>query len=203
MYIPGSMLERDDDRVRAILSEFPFATVITPGEPLHITHVPVIAAGSAGPLTELRGHMARANPHSRALDGRTMTAIFAGPHGYISPRWYASPRQVPTWNYVAVHVTGVARRIDAPHEAEQSLNEQIAAFEGAHGWRPEPELITDLLAGIAVFALEVAVVEAKLKLGQNREMIDRRAARAHLEQSTVPGDRELARWMGATEPQER
>jgi transcriptional regulator len=202
MYIPGSMMERDAARVRAILREFPFASVITSGEPLHITHVPVIAAGSAGPLTELHGHMARANPHSRALDGRPMTAIFAGPHGYISPRWYASPRQVPTWNYVAVHVTGVARRVDAPDEAAQRISEQIATFEGPQGWQPEPGLIADLLDGIAAFVLDVAVVEAKLKLGQNREMIDRRAARAHLEQSEVLDHRELARWMRDTEPEE-
>lgn len=200
MYIPASMLEDDVERVRAIVREFPFATVISAGDSLHITHVPMIAAGSSGAIAELRGHMARANPHARVLDGAPTTVVFAGPHGYISPRWYASPRQVPTWNYVAVHVTGVARRIDSPDLAAQMISEQIAIFEGDDGWRPEPDLVAGKLAGVTAFVLEVSAVEAKLKLGQNRELVDRHAARAHLEASAQETDRELGRWMRGTEP---
>ena len=55
--------------------------------------------------------MAKANQHWRAItDGMPALVIVTGPEAYISPSWYASKaehgRVVPTWNYLAVHLTG-------------------------------------------------------------------------------------------------
>ena len=55
--------------------------------------------------------MARANSQWQSAAGRPVLAIFHGPHAYISPSWYESADVVPTWNYVAVHVSGVLRLI--------------------------------------------------------------------------------------------
>jgi transcriptional regulator len=59
----------------------------------------------------LTSHLARANPHWRALvSGAPSLALFQGPHAYVSPSWYASKAEhgkvVPTWNYIAVHAHG-------------------------------------------------------------------------------------------------
>ena len=34
-----------------------------------------------------------------------------GADAYVSPDWYASPDQVPTWLYQSVHLTGTVRQL--------------------------------------------------------------------------------------------
>ncbi len=77
-----------------------------------VTHLPLLTDGM-----RIIGHMARANPHWKALrDGARATAIFAGPDGYVSPSSYPSKaehhRVVPTWNYEAVHAEGTVEIIE-------------------------------------------------------------------------------------------
>jgi transcriptional regulator len=109
---------------------------------------------------------------------------------------------VPTWNYVAVHVHGTLQRLDDPGEVESVVARQVAMFEGgdAQAWRPAPETLARKLEGVTAFRLDVERVEAKLKLGQNRKLADRVAARVALGGAPRESDRELAAWMKSTEP---
>lgn len=203
MYLPPLMAERDPDKIRQILGEFPFATLMSWQPTLHITHVPLMADAGKGALKHVFGHMARANPHGAAMTTRPpAVAIFQGPHGYVSPTWYRSPGLVPTWNYVAVHVHGTLQRLDDPGEVESVVARQVAMFEGgdAQAWRPAPETLARKLEGVTAFRLDVERVEAKLKLGQNRKLADRVAARVALGGAPRESDRELAAWMKSTEP---
>lgn len=69
------------------------------------------------------GHMARANPQWRSFDPeREVLAICAGPHTYISPRWY-SHVNVPSWNYQSVHAYGLPR-LEASFKLNQNRNAQ-------------------------------------------------------------------------------
>jgi transcriptional regulator len=200
MYIPPSMRERDPRRIRQLIRQFPFATLITWRAGCEITHLPM-QPGDGDSLI-LWGHVARANPHADTLAGHPdAVAVFQGPHGYISPRWYRSDGMVPTWNYVAIHARGAITTVDGD-EAADAMRRQVASFEGARpsSWQPSDELLSRRIAGVLVFRLEVAAVEAKLKLSQNRSLDDRRSARAALEQNPSEADRELARWMRASEP---
>jgi len=85
-------------------------TLNGPTHPL-LAHIPFLINDDA---TELELHVMRSNPIWQALDA-DKPAILAvtGPDGYISPDWYEVPDQVPTWNYVAVHLHGTLRRV--PH----------------------------------------------------------------------------------------
>jgi transcriptional regulator len=78
--------------------------------------------------SRLRGHLARANPHAKALieaassasNGsaaarlqQEVTVLFSAPdqQHYITPQWYVATKPttgkvVPTWNYAAVEVRG-------------------------------------------------------------------------------------------------
>lgn len=197
MYIPRLMRETDVARIRAIVHEFPFATLVTTEPSLAVTHIPLTldVTEPTDRLATLHGHLAAANPHADALAAEPRAlAIFQGPHGYISPRTYVNPNNVPTWNYVAVHIHGRIRLVVDPMGAATSMRNQVARFEGDR-WRPDPAYLTKLLPQVRVFRLEVTDIEAKLKLSQNRVPEDRDAATAALAASDSPADRELARWM--------
>src|SRR5581483_7236234 len=86
---------------------------------------------AAGPHGTLLGHVARANPHWRELEGREVLAVFSGPHAYVSPTWYEAADVVPTWNYVAVHASGTARLVDDPDALARILTEMVATYERA------------------------------------------------------------------------
>ena len=113
--------------------------------------------------------MARANGHWRAFDGKTPAlAVFSGPHAYVSARWYPSARQVPTWNYVAVHATGRPRVIADPTRVFALLRGLMAAHEralpdAARGVGKGPRELADipfahldrLVRGIVAFELPI------------------------------------------------
>ena len=84
-----------------------FGVLMVPSAGLHASHIPFVLSDDA---TALDMHLVRSNPLARALtsNGAQAPALLAvqGPHAYISPDWYGVDDQVPTWNYVAVHLTG-------------------------------------------------------------------------------------------------
>jgi transcriptional regulator len=69
-----------------------------------LSHVPFVLNADG---TEAEMHLVRSNPIARAVTGPTRAVLaVTGPDGYVSPDWYDAPDQVPTWNYVAVHLRG-------------------------------------------------------------------------------------------------
>lgn len=112
MYAPSQFRESRAEVLAAAIRDIQLATLVTstPDDDL-ASHVPMVLKEMDGRLV-LDTHVARANPHWRALrtGGRPSLAIFQGPQAYVSPSWYESKRQhgkvVPTWNYVAVHARG-------------------------------------------------------------------------------------------------
>lgn len=144
----------------------------------------------------LRGHTARTNPIVR--DGVRASVVFSGPHGYVTPRWYAAPReQVPTWNYVIARVVGRVTVLGAT-ETARVLDELCARFEPEGGYDPswiDPALHDELLGAIVGFEIAADRVEVKLKLSQNRSADDRRRVREGFA-STDPA---LAAWMDRSE----
>lgn len=141
-----------------------------------VAHVPFLldADGSAAEL-----HLSRGNPICRAvLPGPAVIAV-SGPDAYISPDWYGPhdqvPDQVPTWNYVAVHLRGVLEPL--PPEA---LRPHVDALSAEHegriaGKRPWTSAkmtegaIERLMRMILPFRFRVEAVEGTWKLNQNKE----------------------------------
>ena len=112
--------------MRAIMRAYPFVTMITlhEGEPW-VSHLPVLYDNDGSPNGKLTGHMARANRQWRHLaGGQTALIIFHGPHRYISPSWYITKPNVPTWNYATVHARGKARMIE-DDDAVHAILEKI------------------------------------------------------------------------------
>ncbi|GEK46938.1 FMN-binding negative transcriptional regulator [Halomonas pacifica] len=179
------------DEAQAVIDAHGFAVLLD--ERLRASHLPLVLARGEGELGSLYGHFARANPHWQALEGQRVLAIFQGPHAYVSPRWYAARPAVPTWNYVAVHASGIVEILG--DDATQ------AAFDGLLA-KYEPDLLDDaailsddyrqrLLRGTVGFRIRLDDLQGKAKLGLNRSPEDQAGVLAGLGDSADPLARQL------------
>lgn len=186
MYIPTSFSETDLSRLHDMLERSSFAVLVTQVEAvLQITHLPLLLDRGAGPFGTLVGHLARANPHADQLAGHPSTAIFSGPHTYISPTWYEAQNVVPTWNYVAVHVTGTAELITEPVVLRAIVERMTDTYEAGMPtpWNlPDSTAIDRMLDQIVGFRLPIQSIEGKWKLNQNHPPERRRKVIAQLRQ---------------------
>jgi len=204
LYVPEHFAAPDRDAISELIARHPFATLISVagGEPV-ITHLPLVA-DSSGTLV---GHVASANPHAALLtEGAAVTAIFHGPHVYVSPTWYEQPG-VPTWNYAAVHVHATVRVIEG-EAAQAMLDHLIDTFDpdplGEQGTRHlRQDERSGMLAHIHCFALAMQRVEAKFKLSQNKSEADRLRVVSALGQHDIADADEVASLMINTLMQSR
>jgi transcriptional regulator len=204
MYIPPAFRETRLDVLHGFIREHSFGTLVSrlDGE-LFATHLPFLLEADRGPNGTLVGHMARANPHWRAFSQtpeQESLVMFLGPHAYISPAWYVSESSVPTWNYTAVHVYGVARVLDDPTRVRQLLEATVRTFEDGSPapWstqRVSEDYIAHMARGIVAFELPIARMEGKRKFGQNRPVADVRGAVAGLRTSNDASRKAVAEQM--------
>ncbi|MGZ3771699.1 MAG: FMN-binding negative transcriptional regulator, partial [Bdellovibrio sp.] len=128
----------------------------------------------------LIGHMAKKNPQWRHFkDNPNCTIIINGGHTYITPKWYKSGRDVPTWNYAIVHLHGEIELIESYEGQIEILKQLSNYFEKSNPAPWEFELPYDLLnesalnAAIISFKFHIHKIEAKFKLSQNRSNEDK------------------------------
>jgi transcriptional regulator len=208
VYTPKSFLETDRARLRSLIESHAFGTLIATDADgaLEIAHLPFLFEPDAGPHGELLFHVARANRiWTLAAEGRPLTAVFNGPHGYVSPRWYERPSDsVPTWNYAAVHAHGRAKGPMDSTSLLSLLADLTAVYErGA----PQPWSLAEvgpsrrdaLLPQIVGMTLVIDRLEGKLKLSQNRSPADQERVARALEERGHPDDREMAHLMKSGE----
>jgi transcriptional regulator len=192
MYIPKAFHLGDQQILHEFIDSSSFATLVSTvdGKPF-ATHLPLLLERARSAHGTLLGHVARANPQWHAFDGKQEAlAIFQGPHAYVSPSWYATSPAVPTWNYTAVHAYGVPQVID-DERAFSDLLDRLIAFYEAGMPRPWPGVLpadfrANLMRGIVGFAMDIARIEGKFKLSQNRSHEDQRRVVEHLEMSADP-----------------
>ena len=198
MYRPPHFDMPDLKEMVAFTHAFSFATLVSHGpNGMIATHLPLLLRQSGDDLSII-GHVAKANPHLRLLDGETSAlAVFQGHHGYISPRYYVSEKMVPTWNYTAVHITGAPQAISDADETMEILKTLTDFYEATatEPWRVN-RLPEDFQAaqrkGLVAFRMAVAKIEGKKKLSQNRARQDVEGAIQGLRDTGTPGDAALA-----------
>ncbi len=173
MFVPATFAFTEQSEQLDFIREYPFAVLTT--NDLQATHLPLLVTQHEGAVT-LLGHVARGNPHWRALDDTPALAVFSGPHAYISPQWYASEPNVPTWNYVAVHAKGTLRVMN-DSELLAAIDEIMATFEpdAAHqdADKTYSEYKQKLLKGIVGISMQVESVQGVRKLGQHKHHADK------------------------------
>ncbi|MGR3639332.1 FMN-binding negative transcriptional regulator [Alterinioella nitratireducens] len=167
-----------------------FGTLILNADPAPlVSHVPFVL-DEAGAVAEL--HLVRSSPISRAVNAPTPAVIaVTGPDGYISPDWYGAPDQVPTWNYVAVHLRGTLVPLEAA-QLRGALDRLSAHFEAQLlpklPWTADkltPGALIRMMRMIRPFRFDVDQIDGTWKLGQNKEGAVRDAAADHLASSPI------------------
>jgi transcriptional regulator len=196
---------RHDDRalLAAMVDEIGFGMVFaaTPDGP-RVAHTPLLLTRPIDSGAAVQFHLSRGNALTKHLNGATVLALVNGPDGYVSPRWYADPAQVPTWNYLSLELEGRVRRLDADGllTLVEGLSERHEdRVSGGEPWTmaklPDAKL-RGLLAGIVGFELEVLAWRPTFKLSQNKSPEERERVAAGLEAQGSPALAALMRSLG-------
>jgi transcriptional regulator len=204
MYTPAHFKIEDAAEVHALMRAHPFAILITQGaDGLTATHLPtVLKVDEASPLGRIECHLARPNPQWKTFAaGTEALMIFHGVEAYIRPGWYPSKAEhgkaVPTWNYAAVHAYGPLRVMNdkawlLAHVGELS-DQQEAAYAAPWSVADAPQSYLEVMArGIVGLTLEIARLEGKMKMSQNRDARDRNGVVEGLGDRAGAGDAETA-----------
>ena len=153
-------------------------------------------------------HVARHNPLVNLADGTSSWLMAVnGVDAYISPDWYASPDQVPTWLYQAVHLTGPVRK-QSDSELGPHLDALSAKFESRLAPKP-PWMSSKMTAGrleamkkaIVGLVMTVEEVEGSFKLNQHKSDVDYAGVAGALALQADTSAQQIARLMRATRPQ--
>lgn len=197
MYIPTANRESDPAELRRFIREHPFCALVSPtAQGLVASHIPVVLHETESGFGVLRGHVARGNPQWRDFDGSAETlAIFTGTQHFISASWYPGKKthgeEVPTWNYIAVHVYGRLRAIEDPGwllEHVTSLTDQHERI-AVSPWKVSDapaDFIARMSRAIVGLELEISRVEGRWKASQNRQDDEVLAVMAGLDQLDTP-----------------
>jgi transcriptional regulator len=180
MYTPGHFEVDDIAAMHSVLRRHPFALLVTPhaGE-LHLTHLPFHLDATRGTYGTLEAHLARVNPHCVALlAGAQSVVVFEGPDAYVSPRWYTDPtKNVPTWNYVAVHAHGRPVASDDPAKILKVIgtltDEHEAYIERPWSVKEAQAYAEKLASQVLAFEVGITRLEGKFKLSQNHPPANR------------------------------
>lgn len=191
MYVHPAF-KADPDASKAFLSERGFGTLVAVDGTVPLAvHAPFLFSPSeAGGTIEL--HVARANPiHEVIARNPQVLLICTGPDAYVSPDWYGSANQVPTWNYVAVHAAGRARIMDEDW-LPGHLDRLSATFEAWYPKTPwtsrkvDPQRFAAMLKAIVGITIAVETIEGNWKLGQHKGRDDHEGAVAGLRSQGGP-----------------
>ncbi|WP_417511646.1 FMN-binding negative transcriptional regulator [Microbacterium sp.] len=166
----------DIAELRRVIAGNPWATLVgRDADGMTASHYPVLLDPGREDLTVV-GHVGRPDDLVLGLGQpeQELLMIFQGPHGYVSPGWYGDVPAVPTWNYVAVHLSGVPEILDTRANLKV-LDDLVEHFErrfpSPRGmWTPpnDEAFISRLEAGTIGFRLTPTRVTAKRKLSQNK-----------------------------------
>ena len=180
-YPPPHHQDHNINRMIEVVKAYPLATVISIKDnvPL-VTHMPLIYRERDGKLI---GHIDIYNPQTTLMrDDNEVTIIFSGPQCYISPTVYTT-KQLPTWNYIKVHLKGNVKAIESKETLKDSLIIMTKFLE-----QPDHKYVLDAnnprmdanLDYIKMFEITITHWEGKFKLSQDKKKTDTENAKKEL-----------------------
>jgi transcriptional regulator len=203
MYKPAHSQKQTSQEVFELMRRYPFVSLISTdaeGFPF-VSHVPVHIEVTNGELQWIEGHLALQNPHVELLKNNPKArVVFNGPHSYISPLWYKSGRDVPTWNYCVAHATGIVE-FDASFEGIcRNLVNLTKDFEkGPDGWKfylpADLKTSEQITSAIISFKIRPEKVECKFKISLNRPTVDIESVINELQKQSDDNSLSIAAYM--------
>jgi transcriptional regulator len=179
-YPPKHHQDDNINHMIEVIKTYPLATIISvkDNEPL-ITHLPLIYREDG----KLIGHIDIYNPQAQLLrDDNKLTILFSGPQCYISPSVYETT-QLPTWNYIKVHLKGTVKAIKSKEALMESLIKMTEFLEQPdHNYvlEPDNQRMLGNLDYIKMFEITINQWEGKFKLSQDKRPKDIENARQEL-----------------------
>ncbi|WP_264510622.1 FMN-binding negative transcriptional regulator [Flavobacterium sp. N1719] len=204
MYIPENYSLTNQAEIHEFLHKNGFALLInqTLGK-MWATHVPLVLDFKSDGTPYLLGHISKANSqHEGFAENNEILAVFTGPHAYISSSWY-DHENVPTWNYIAVHVYGKIK-IHSHEEAVLGLKKLVDKYEEKSENPIRVENLSEKTMrearGIIGFEIEITSIEAQKKLSQNRDDVNYKNIISELETLKDPQAKAMAEAMKKNRP---
>ncbi len=195
MYIPQHYKNEDLSEVKEFIATHSFGILVNDleGKPW-ATHTPLELTTDSGGRNILIGHIAKANPQWRAFAGNPrVLCIFHGPHSYVSSSWYKE-EEVPTWNYIAVHVYG-SLQVMTEEEVLAWLSSLVDHHEAGEKDPVSLHRMSDAtlrqVRGVVGFRIQIEEIQAAYKLSQGREE-DHARIISELSSKKDPGSKEIS-----------
>ncbi|MDO9185999.1 MAG: FMN-binding negative transcriptional regulator [Bacteroidia bacterium] len=174
MYIPACFKNNDLNEVRDFLNKSSFGILVSQQDSKFLaTHIPLELDKDENGKDILVGHISKGNPQWKNFTNDSqILAIFSGAHSYISSSWY-DHENVPTWNYIAVHIYGKIKIIEG-EKLINALKKLVDKYE-ANSDKPvavekmSEKFISKEIKGIVGFEIEINEIQSAYKLSQNRD----------------------------------
>lgn len=161
--------DKSESDMRAFAAERSFGTLAVNADPAPLlSHIPFVLSGESAEL-----HLVRSNPIARLGPVPAVLSV-TGPDAYISPDWYGIDDQVPTWNYIAVHLRGRLEPLP-PTDLAGVLERLPDTMERRLLPKPvwtmakmDPQARDRMMRQILPFRLVIEDIQGTWKLGQNK-----------------------------------
>jgi len=203
MYTPPHYGNNDIEEIKDFLRKNSFGILINivDNKPWG-THIPLELETDDDGNDILVGHIAKANPQWKYFEDKAeVLCIFNGPHAYVSSSWYKE-EEVPTWNYIAVHVYGTLQ-ILTEEETMQSMHRLVDKYEKSS---KKPISLKNMssktlrqVKGVVGFKIKISDIQATYKLSQT-QVDDHHKILSELGERPDPGSHGIAEYMKDKKP---
>jgi len=176
MYTPKHFQLSDEQEAISFMQRYSFAIIVTATDNVPFaTHLPFLVSKRDDKIV-LSSHFAKANPQATEIIGKDVLVIFTEPHAYISPKHYEKETNVPTWNYIAVHIYGKIKIIEG-EKLLSALTKIVHKYEAGSTQPVSVENMSEQylhkqINGIVGFEIEIDEIQPAYKLSQNRDAVN-------------------------------
>lgn len=186
MYNLPHFKANSNDDVIAFMHTHPFITLcgVDKNSKPVATHIPVLIVQKVDKLF-LQGHLMLRQNHTNAFeDNSNVLAIFLGSNAYVSASNYTQKNVASTWNYQAIHASGIIHFKDDTFlfELLRNLTEKFEHNSQSPSLvdKIPEEYMKQNMKAIVGIEIEITNVEHIFKLSQNKDEISRENIIEHL-----------------------
>jgi transcriptional regulator len=199
-YLPKHFIMHGLNNKHDFIDKYSFGQLlIAKSGDVMVTYLPFLLNRQTTPYGSLQCHVAKANPIWGDITETPVTAIFTGPHAYISPNWYQNENQVPTWNYSAVFVEGRVTILTdkalmglLSHLTQKEEDKTSDKIKWSTDMIPAKQY-NQMTKSIVGLEIKIDNIIGKVKMSQNRCSEDRAGAVSGLLESKIANNLQVAK----------